>query len=332
MHVLVTGGAGYIGSVAAEELIKAGHNVVVFDNLSRGHLAAVPRGADFFHGDLLRPETLDRCFRQYPGIEGVMHFAAFALVPESMRDPGLYFHNNVGGTQNLLDTMVRYGVDRLIFSSTCATYGIPAVVPITEETPTAPINPYGESKLMVERMLHWYSQIYGLRFVALRYFNACGATEAHGEDHDPETHMIPIVLQVALGKRPFVPITGEDYPTRDGTGVRDYIHVVDLIAAHISALLALQPGDRRIYNLGTGTGVSVREIVQAARDVSGHPIPAQSAPRRPGDPPELVAAAGKATRELDWQPRYSDIHTILQTAWNWHRSHPDGYEGSPEPR
>jgi UDP-glucose 4-epimerase len=327
MNVLVTGGAGYIGSVAGEELIKAGHTVVVFDNLSRGHRAAVPEGAAYCEGDLLRPETIDRCFEEHPEIEGVMHFAAFALVPESMRDPGLYFRNNVGGSQNLLDAMVRHNVGRLIFSSTCATYGIPEVVPITEETPTAPINPYGESKLMVERMLRWYSEIHGLGFAALRYFNACGATETHGEDHEPETHMIPIVLQVALGEREFVPITGDDYPTRDGTGIRDYIHVVDLASAHIKGLLALQPGDRRIYNLGTGTGVSVREIVEAAREVTGHPIPARSAPRRPGDPPALVAAAHKATEELGWKLEHSEIHNVLRTAWNWHRSHPNGYGG-----
>ena len=327
MKVLVTGGAGYIGSVAAEELIKAGHTVVVFDNLSRGHREAVPEQAAFFHGDLLRPETLDRCFHEHTGIEGVMHFAALALVPESMRDPGMYFQNNVTGSQNLVEAMLRHGAQRLIFSSTCATYGLPEVVPMTEETPTAPINAYGESKLMVERMLRWYSEIHGLGFAALRYFNACGATETRGEDHQPETHMIPIVLEVALGERPFVPITGDDYPTRDGTGVRDYIHVVDLASAHILALLALQPGDRRIYNLGTGTGVSVREIIEAAREVTGHPIPAQTAPRRPGDPPELVAAAAKAMRELGWQPHHSDIRNIMRTAWNWHHSHPNGYEG-----
>ncbi len=325
MKVLVTGGAGYIGSVAAEELIKAGHTVVVFDNLSRGHRGAVPTEAAFFHGDLLRPETIDRCFHENPGIEGVMHFAALALVPESMRDPGMYFQNNVTGTQNLVEAMLRHGAPRLIFSSTCATYGLPEIVPMTEETPTAPINAYGESKLMVERMLRWYSDIHGLSYAALRYFNACGATETRGEDHQPETHMIPIVLEVALGEREFVPITGDDYPTRDGTGVRDYIHVVDLASAHILALLALQPGERRIYNLGTGTGVTVREIIEAARDVTGHPIPERSAPRRPGDPPELVAAAEKAKRELGWQPRHSDIHTIMRTAWNWHQSHPAGY-------
>ncbi len=325
MKVLVTGGAGYIGSVAAEELIKAGHTVVVFDNLSRGHRGAVPTEAAFFHGDLLRPETIDRCFHENPGIEGVMHFAALALVPESMRDPGMYFQNNVTGTQNLVEAMLRHDAKRLIFSSTCATYGLPEIVPMTEETPTAPINAYGESKLMVERMLRWYSDIHGLSYAALRYFNACGATETRGEDHQPETHMIPIVLEVALGEREFVPITGDDYPTRDGTGVRDYIHVVDLASAHILALLALQPGERRIYNLGTGTGVTVREIIEAARDVTGHPIPERSAPRRPGDPPELVAAAEKAKRELGWQPRHSDIHTIMRTAWNWHQSHPAGY-------
>lgn len=325
MKVLVTGGAGYIGGVAAEELLKAGHEVVVFDNLSRGHRAAVPAQAAFFHGDLLRPETLDRCLQEYPGIEGAMHFAAFALVPESMRDPGMYFQNNMTGSQNLMDALVRHGIKRLIFSSTCATYGIPEVVPMTEETPNAPINPYGESKLMVERMLRWYAEIHGLGFVALRYFNACGATAERGEDHEPETHMIPIVLQVALGKREFVPISGDDYPTPDGTGVRDYIHVVDLASAHIAALLALQPGERRIYNLGTGTGVSVREIIEAAREVTGHPIPARTAPRRPGDPPALVAAAAKANRELGWQPQNSDIHNVLRTAWEWHLSHPNGY-------
>jgi UDP-glucose 4-epimerase len=325
MKVLVTGGAGYIGSVAAEELINAGHDVVVFDNLSRGHQGAVPREAAFFHGDLLRPETIERCFRDHAGITGVMHFAAFALVPESMRDPGMYFQNNVGGSQNLLDAMGRHGVDRLIFSSTCATYGIPEVVPISEETPTAPINPYGQSKLMVEQMLRWYAEIYGLGFASLRYFNACGATASRGEDHDPETHMIPIVLQVALGQREYVPIAGEDYPTPDGTGIRDYIHVVDLADAHIRALEALDPGDRRIYNLGTGTGVSVREIVEAARQVTGHPIPARSAPRRPGDPPALVAAAAKVHRELGWQPRHSEIHNVIQTAWDWHKSHPRGF-------
>lgn len=328
MKVLVTGGAGYIGSVAAEELLKAGHEVVVFDNLSRGHREAVPSGAAFVYGDLLRPDTIERCLRENPGIEGAMHFAAYALVPESMRDPGMYFHNNVAGSQNLMDALVRHGIQRLIFSSTCATYGVPEVVPMTEETPNAPINAYGESKLMVERMLRWYAEIHGLGFTALRYFNACGATADRGEDHEPETHMIPIVLQVALGKREFVPITGDDYPTRDGTGVRDYIHVVDLASAHIAALLALQPADRRIYNLGTGTGVSVREIIEAARDVTGHPIPARTAPRRPGDPPALVAAAGKANRELGWHPQHSDIHNILRTAWKWHQSHPAGYHAS----
>jgi UDP-glucose 4-epimerase len=325
MKVLVTGAAGYIGSVAADELLKGGHEVVVFDNLSRGHRAAVPAQATFFHGDLLRPDAINQCFREHPDIEGVLHFAAFALVPESMRDPGLYFRNNLTGSQNLLEGMVQHGIKRLIFSSTCATYGVPEVVPMTEDMPTAPINPYGESKLMVEQMLRWYAEIHELGYTALRYFNAAGGTPERGEDHEPETHMIPIVFQVAQGKRPFVPIAGDDYPTRDGTGVRDYIHVLDLASAHIAALMRLQPGERHLYNLGTGTGVSVKEIVEAARDVTGHPIPAQIAPRRQGDPPQLVASPAKVNRELEWQPAYSDIHTILRTAWEWHNTHPRGY-------
>lgn len=323
MKILVTGGAGYIGSVVAEELLKAGEDVVVVDSLALGHRAAVPREAAFEQGDLRDRAFLDRVFAAHKP-DAVMHFAANSLVGESVVDPLRYFRNNVGGGLTLFEAMVAHGTLKLILSSTANLFAAPRRIPITEDEPIVPGSPYGETKHILERMLAWLDATCGLRYVALRYFNAAGATETRGEDHRPETHLIPIVLQVALGKRDHVQIYGDDYPTRDGTCVRDYIHVVDLAQAHILALRALDRGSC-VYNLGNGRGFTVREVIEAARRVTGHPIPAVVGPRRPGDPPELVAASDKIARELGWTPRYPDLETIIQTAWEWHRRHPDGY-------
>jgi UDP-glucose 4-epimerase len=321
MNVFVTGGAGYIGSICTEALLDAGHQVTVYDNLSEGHRSAVSPRARFILG---RPEEENNILQAVKETrpDAIMHFAANALVGESMTNPGKYFHNNVGNGLKLLDAAVACGVKKFVFSSTCATYGPPERLPMTEDLPQRPINPYGESKLMFEKMLLWYQQIHGLEFVAFRYFNAAGASKACGEHHRIETHLIPNVLQVALGQKPHCEVYGTDYPTPDGTCIRDYIHILDLAQAH---LLGLAPGKQGFYNLGNGDGYSVREVIRTCEKVTGKAIPTIEKPRRPGDPPRLVAAAGRAINELGWQPKYPKIEDIVATAWAWHQSHPNGY-------
>jgi UDP-glucose 4-epimerase len=321
MNVFVTGGAGYIGSNCAEALLDAGHQVTVYDNLTEGHRSAVDQRARFVLG---RPEVenniLDAVKEARP--DAIMHFAANALVGESMTNPRKYFHNNVANGLKLLDAAVECGVKKFVFSSTCATYGPPDRVPMTEDLPQRPINPYGESKLMFEKMLQWYQRAYGLEFIAFRYFNAAGASARFGEHHRIESHLIPNVLQVALGRKPHCEIYGTDYPTPDGTCIRDYIHILDLAQAH---MLGLAPGRQGFYNLGNGDGYSVREVIRTCEKVSGKAIPALEKPRRPGDPPRLVAAADRAVKELGWKPKYPKLEDIVATAWTWHKSHPNGY-------
>ncbi len=326
MRILVTGGAGYIGSHAVRLFLERGHDVWVYDNLSVGHRRAVP-AERLIVGDLAERDRLDQVLVERR-IEAVVHFAASAHVGESVQKPALYYQNNVVNTLNLLDGMRRHGIDKIVFSSTCATYGVPEKVPITEEEKQSPINPYGNTKLAVERALADFAVAYQWGFAALRYFNAAGASAdgSIGEDHDPETHLIPLVIQAALGQRQAIQVFGTDYPTPDGTCVRDYIHIDDLAEAHLLALLALAPGKHLRYNLGTGRGYSVREVIRMAEQVSGKKVPSQEVGRRPGDPPFLVAAADKARRELGWEPRYPDLKPILETAWNWHSKHPRGYE------
>jgi UDP-glucose 4-epimerase len=325
MGILVTGGAGYIGSVATELLLNAGHRVVVFDNLIKGHRGAVDPRARFVEGDVADLPLVESALRDND-IDAVMHFAAHSLVGESMEDPIKYFDNNVSASITLVEAMLRAGVKMMVFSSTAAVYGMPQSIPIKETDPTEPINPYGESKLVFERMLRWFDEIHGLKYVSLRYFNAAGASEKFGEIHDPETHLIPLTLQVALGQRPFVQIYGDDYPTPDGTPIRDYIHVIDLSQAHILALNWLaQGGESRIFNLGNGEGFSVRQVIEVARQVTGHPIPAQVGPRRPGDPPVLVASSEEIVRQLGWKPRYPALADIVRSAWDWYQRHPMGY-------
>lgn len=326
MKVLVTGGAGYIGSHAVRLLERAGHDVWVYDNLSLGHRAAVPKGR-LIEGHLMdRPRLIEALSSKR--IEAVMHFAAFAAVNESVTDPAKYYQNNVVASLNLLEAMREVDVKKIVFSSTTATYGVPERVPITEEESQEPINPYGFAKLVIERALADYAHAYGFAYAALRYFNAAGASAdgTLGEDHDPETHLIPIILQVALGQRQQITIYGDDYPTPDGTCIRDYIHVDDLGAAHLSALKHLKAGEGLQLNLGTGRGASVREVIDACRRVTGHAIPTVMGARRAGDPPELVADSSKAQRVLDWRPQYMDVESIVRTAWKWHSSHPRGYE------
>lgn len=329
MKILVIGGAGYVGSHALRHLLAAGHDCLVYDNLSQGHRAAVP--ADRLIVGRLQDRPLLESVLLRERIEAVVHFAAFALVGESMRNPARYYQNNIVGSLSLLDAMRAASVERIVFSSTTATYGVPDRVPIDEDQPQRPINPYGFSKLVVEQALADYATAYGLGYAALRYFNAAGASPAGdiGEDHDPETHLIPLVLQVALGQRPQIEIFGDDYPTPDGTCVRDYVHVDDLASAHLLALERLQPGQGLKLNLGTGRGYSVREVINACRQATGHPIPVKLGARRPGDPPELVADARRAREQLDWQPRYLEIQPIVETAWRWHQGHPRGYEDCP---
>ncbi|GAB4171346.1 MAG: UDP-glucose 4-epimerase GalE [Terrimicrobiaceae bacterium] len=319
--ILVTGGAGYIGSICVEQLLDRGHEVAVFDNLSEGHRRAVEPRAIFFQGDLADRGVLRHAVGEFCP-EAVMHFAANALVGESMENPSKYFRNNVTNGINLLDMAVEFGVKKFVFSSTCATFGIPERVPIDETVPQVPINPYGESKLIFEKILRWYGEIHGLESVALRYFNAAGATERFGEDHRIETHLIPNILKVALGKKSHVDIYGTDYPTPDGTCIRDYIHILDLAEAHI---LALSHSGSARFNLGTGGGVSVREVIATCREVTGQEIAVAEKPRRPGDPPRLVAGSDKARRELGWKPKFESIRTIVESAWAWHLKHPDGY-------
>lgn len=326
MNILVTGGAGYIGSHTVKELLAEGHNVVTFDNLFKGHRAAVT-GGEFIHGDLQDNDLLQATLRDYD-IEAVVHFAADSLVGESMEQPAKYYQNNIVNGLNLLNAIVRQGVRHMVFSSTAAVYGEPVEMPITEDFPKAPTNNYGLSKLMFEQILTTYEKAYGLKSVSLRYFNAAGADPSGeiGEDHSPETHLIPLVLQAALGLRDQITVFGTDYPTPDGTCVRDYIHVTDLARAHILALEALAGGERDgVYNLGNGKGFSVREVIDVAREVSGCDIPVAEGERRPGDPAVLVAGSERAVRELGWRPKYNDLRTIVETAWKWHREHPEGY-------
>jgi UDP-glucose 4-epimerase len=323
LKLLVTGGAGYVGSVVAHQLVEAGHETVVLDNLAKGHEAAVPEGTRLVGGDLLDAEGTRATISE--GFDGVLHFAALSLVGESVEEPERYYRNNVCGTLNLLEAMVEAGVPRLVFSSTAAVYGEPEEVPIPETSPALPTNPYGASKLAVDRMIAAVAAARGLAATSLRYFNVAGASGRFGEDHHPETHLIPLVLQAAAGTRDLVRIFGTDYPTRDGTAVRDYIHVEDLGRAHLLALEAAEAGEHRVYNLGNGAGFSVREVVEAARRVTGRPIDALEAPRRAGDPAVLVASSDRARAELGWKPEKPELEAMISDAWDWMRSHPDGY-------
>ena len=329
MTVLILGGAGYIGSHATDEFLARGYDVAVVDNLSTGHRAAVSDKARFYQGDIRDKAFLTDVFTQEKNIEGVMHFCAYSLVSESMTKPLMYFENNVGGAMTLLEVMQDFDVKHIVFSSTAATFGIPEEMPITEKTPQKPINPYGESKLIMEKMMAWQAAATSMTYVALRYFNVAGAKldATIGEDHDPETHLIPIILQTALGQREYLGIYGEDYETPDGTCIRDYVYIEDLIAAHILALKYLQKGNEsNIFNLGSNTGYSVKEMLEAAREVTGKEIPAKVLPRRIGDPSKLVASSEKAKMILGWQPQTTEIKQIIKTAWDWHVSHPKGYQ------
>jgi UDP-glucose 4-epimerase len=322
MKILVVGGAGYIGSVCAELLLDEGHTVAVFDNLSEGHRAAIDSRAQFIEGDLEAFDEIRSALEKLQP-EAVMHFAASALVGESMQNPSKYFRNNITHGLNLLDAMIATGVNQLVFSSTCAIFGPPERLPIDETLPANPINPYGESKLAFEKILRWYGEIHGLRFVSLRYFNAAGASQNFGEQHRVETHLIPNVLKVALGQKPHVEIYGTDYDTADGTCIRDYIQIRDLSQAHI---LALKSTRSAFYNLGTGGGTSVREVIESCRKITGHKIPTVEKPRRPGDPAWLIAASEKIERELGWRPRFQNIDAIIESAWRWHQKFPNGYD------
>ncbi|MFW8052812.1 UDP-glucose 4-epimerase GalE [Vagococcus fluvialis] len=327
MSIAVLGGAGYIGSHAVQALIEKGEHVVVIDNLMTGHKEAVHEKALFYQGDIRDKEFLLSVFKK-ENITGVLHFAASSLVGESVSNPLKYFNNNVYGTQITLEVMNELGINHIVFSSTAATYGEPEEIPILETTPTNPKNPYGESKLMMEKMMKWCDEAYGIKFVALRYFNVAGASldTSIGEDHTPETHLVPIILEVALGKREHLSIFGNDYPTDDGTCIRDYVHVVDLSAAHVLALDYLQKGnDSSVFNLGSSQGFSVKEMVEAARLVTGKEIPTLMSERRAGDPAILVASPEKAKNILGWQPIHTNVETILKTAWKWHQKHPNGY-------
>lgn len=321
MRVFVTGGAGYIGSVCVEELLNAGHEVMVYDNLVAGHRAAVDARAGFVKGDLSDAKKLFKALKDFQ-TEAVMHFAAYAMVGESMTDPSKYFENNLANGIQLLSAAQKAGVKRLIHSSSCSTYGIPERIPITEEMPQNPINPYGHTKLMMEQLLPWYDRIHGMIGVNLRYFNAAGASETHGEHHFIETHLIPNVLRVALGQSPHVEIYGNDYPTPDGTCIRDYVHVLDLASAHILAL-GLSKSDS--VNIGTGAGTSVQQVVDAARRITGREITTTIKPRREGDPDSLVAGVSKSKRVLGWEAKHVRIDAIIESAWKWHQKYPDGY-------
>ena len=324
MKILVTGGAGYIGSVTVEQLIEAGEEVVVFDNLYQGHRAAVHPEALFVQGDLAdKAAVADLLHTHRP--DGIMHFASHTLVGESVEKPFLYLRDNVVNALNLLQSAVAVGVKRFILSSTANLFEKPERIPIDENEQIIPGSPYGESKYMIERLLHWMDELYGLKYACLRYFNACGATAIRGEHHDPETHLIPLVLQVALGQREKITIFGDNYDTPDGTCIRDYIHVADLAQAHILALRDLDAGSRK-YNLGNGRGFSVKQVIETARQITGHPIPAEIGPRRPGDPAVLIASSETINHDLNWRPRYPHLTKIIETAWSWHQAHPQGYE------
>lgn len=323
MNILVTGGAGYIGSHVVEELVRQGESVVVFDNLYQGHREAVDHAAIFIQGDLANRAEIDEVLDTYP-IDAIMHFASHTLVGESMQKPFRYLGENVTNALNLLQSAVEHGVRKFILSSTANLFDAPEKIPIAATERIVPGSPYGESKYIIERFLHWLDKIYNFRFAALRYFNAAGASEIHGEDHNPELHLIPIVLDVARGKRDKLIIFGDDYDTPDGTCVRDYIHVLDLAQAHILALRALDGGSRT-YNLGNGKGYSIMEVVQTARDITGHPIPVEIGARRPGDPDILIADSEQIRRELGWEPQYPDLRRIIESAWHWFQKHPNGY-------
>ncbi len=326
MKVLVTGGAGYVGSTVAAELQRAGHEVVIYDSLVRGHRAAVPEGCRFVQGDVLDRQALDGLLSE-GGFEAAIHFAAFIEAGESMREPGRFFRNNVVGSLTVAEALVAHSVPRLVFSSSAAVYASKDS-PLVEGDPLGPASAYGETKLIVEQILAWYQRIHGLRYAALRYFNAAGAAPGgeRGEDHRPESHLIPNVLKVALGQRDVFTLFGDDYATPDGTCIRDYVHVVDLASAHVLALEALDKREQLICNVGNGKGYSNAAVLQAARQVTGHPIPSKVAARRPGDAPVLVAQTSLVARELGWEPRYPDLPTIVAHAWEWHRKHPNGYE------
>jgi len=323
MHILVTGGAGYIGSAVTQQLLDAGHAVTVYDNLSNGHREAVPAGAVFVQGDILDRAALDRLLVATP-CDAVIHFAAFIEAGESMKLPGRFFYNNVTGSTTLIDAAVAHGVSRFVFSSTAGVYASKDA-PITETDPIGPASVYGQTKFMIEEVLGWYHRLFGLRFAALRYFNAAGASPARGEAHHPESHLIPLVLQVALGQRAAISIFGDDYPTPDGTCIRDYIHIEDLASAHVLALDGLETRPQMLYNLGNGAGYSVKAVIETAQEVTGRPIPATITPRRPGDPAILVASSDKIRRELGWTPRYPALREIMASAWAWHVAHPHGY-------
>ena len=328
MTILVLGGAGYIGSHTVYELIDNGYDVVIADNLETGYMAAVHPKARFYKGDIRNRDFIDSVFDQEK-IDGVIHFAANSLVGESMTKPLKYYDNNLCGTKVLLESMVAHDIKYIVFSSTAATYGEPERIPIMEEDRTCPTNCYGETKLSMEKMFKWTSLAHGMKFVSLRYFNACGAHKSGeiGEAHNPESHLIPLILQVPNGKRPEISIFGDDYDTKDGTCIRDYIHVTDLAQAHILAMEYLaKGGDNAIFNLGNGVGFTVNEVIETARRVTGHPIPAKVCPRRAGDPAQLIASSQKARDILGWKPQYDDLKTIISSAWNWHKNHPNGFE------
>ena len=322
MRALVVGGAGYIGSGTVDQLLQSGHDVIVLDSLVGGHREAVSREAELVVGDLRDEDALGRLMASR-SFDAVVYYGGYIQAGESVLNPGRYFANNVGGCIALLNAMVAYGVGRFVFSSSAAVYGEPDSVPVTEEAPVRPVNPYGEGKLMVERMLPWYEQHGGIRYVSLRYFNAAGASDLRGEDHRPETHLIPIVLQTAMGQREAVPLYGTDYPTRDGTCIRDYVHVSDLAAAHILALERVESGG--VYNLGSGAGFSNREVIEAVGKVTGKPIAVREEPRRSGDPAQLVASNEEAKRALGWRPAVTSLEAIVDSAWRWHQAHPKGY-------
>ena len=323
MHILVTGGAGYIGSAVTQQLLDSGHTVTVYDNLSNGHREAVPAGAVFVQGDILDRAALDHVLTSAP-CDAVIHFAAFIEAGESMKLPGRFFYNNVTGSTTLIDAAVAHGVSRFVFSSTAGVYASKDA-PITETDPIGPASVYGQTKFMIEEVLAWYQRLFGLRFAALRYFNAAGASAARGEAHHPESHLIPLVLQVALGQRAAISIFGDDYPTPDGTCIRDYIHIEDLASAHVLALNGLETRAQMLYNLGNGAGYSVKAVIETAQAVTGRPVASTIAPRRPGDPAILVASSDKIRRELGWTPRYPGLHEIMASAWAWHLAHPHGY-------
>lgn len=323
MKILVTGGAGYIGGTVTRLLLERGHSVVVYDNLCHAQRSMVPTGATFVEGDVADSKRLDEVFAG-ASFAGVMHFAALIEAGESMRQPEVYFRNNTASTLSLLESMLRNNLRRLVFSSTAAVYGEPVRTPIAEDAALLPTNAYGESKLLVEQMLSWIHRVHGLRYASLRYFNVAGAIPGRGEAHEPESHLIPLILDVAIGKRDSIKIFGQDYPTPDGTAVRDYIHVQDLAEAHLLAFQALDERDRMIYNLGNGQGFTVRQVVESARRVTGHPIPVEELPRRAGDPAVLIASSARIETELGWKPKYTQLDDIVRTAWEWHQQRYQG--------